>query len=345
MFDDIISQIPVPANFSGENGEKLNKPYRKCRNISPNGLVEAMEQLLVFNQSLIKTINFMKMIWNKSAIKALQVFNWMFFVMMIAANYLANALPFNNKTTGQLSAQYPNLFVPAPITFAIWGIIYISLLFFCIKQSKSLFKSHVDEATADTVGTIGSRFIVTCILNILWMLSWHYEYLIFSVFVMLALLVQLININARLNAIVPYLNKTSRTAIKIPFGSYLGWICIATIANITAALVGTNWEGWGQSQTFWATIMILVGTIISSWALLKLKNAYIGLSVIWALTGIIIARLEADLYYRFIVWSAVFGIVLIATAMIVEITGSLFRTSKIKVLDSKLDHNHKAAVL
>lgn len=287
----------------------------------------------------------MKTIWNKSAIKALQVFNWMFFVMMVGANYLANALPFNNKTTGQLSAQYPNLFVPAPVTFAIWGIIYILLLFFCIKQSKSLFKGHVDEATADTVGTIGSRFIVTCILNVLWMLSWHYEYLVFSVFVMLALLVQLININARLNVITSYLNKTSRMAIKAPFGSYLGWICIATIANITAALVGTNWEGWGQSETFWATMMILVGTVISSWALLKLKNAYIGLSVAWALTGIIIARLEADDYYRFIVWSAVFGILLVVAAIIVEITGSLFRTPKIKVLSSKLDPNHKTVTV
>lgn len=287
----------------------------------------------------------MKTTWNKSAIKALQVFNWMFFVMMVGANYLANALPFNNKTTGQLSAQYPNLFVPAPITFTIWGIIYISLLFFCIKQSKSLFKGHVDEATADTVGTIGSRFIVTCILNVLWMLSWHYEYLVFSVFVMLALLVQLININARLNVITPYLNKTSRMAIKAPFGSYLGWICIATIANITAALVGTNWEGWGQSETFWATTLILVGTVISSWALLKLKNAYIGLSVAWALTGIIIARLEADDYYRFIVWSAVFGILLVVAAIIVEITGSLFRTPKIKVLSSKLDPNHKTVTV
>jgi hypothetical protein len=287
----------------------------------------------------------MKTIWNKSVIKALQVFNWMFFVMMVGANYLANALPFNNKTTGQLSAQYPNLFVPAPITFAIWGVIYLLLLFFCIKQSKSLFKSHVDEATADTVGTIGSRFIVTCILNVLWMLSWHYEYLVFSVFVMLALLIQLININARLNVITPYLNKTSRMAIKAPFGSYLGWICIATIANVTAVLVGTNWEGLGQSETFWATTLILVGAVICSWALMKLKNAYIGLSVVWALTGIIIARLEADDYYRFIVWSAVFGILLIVGAMIVEMTGSLFRTSKVKVVDSNLDHNHKTVVL
>ena len=220
----------------------------------------------------------MKTVWNKSAIKALQVFNWVFFAAMVTANYLANALPFNNKTTGQVSGQYPNLFVPAPLTFAIWGVIYLLLLLFCIKQSKSMFQKHVDEATADTVGIIGARFIVSCILNVLWILSWHYDYLVFSVFVMLALLTQLIIINARLNLITPYLNKTSRMAIKAPFGGYLGWICIATIANVTAVLVGTGWDGWGQSETFWATTMIFVGALISSWALLKLKNAIYGIS-------------------------------------------------------------------
>ena len=286
----------------------------------------------------------MKTVRNKSAIKALQVFNWVFFIAMIGANYLANALPFNDKTTGQVSAQYPNLFVPSPITFGIWGVIYVLLLFFCIKQSKSMFQKHTDDATADTVGTIGLRFIVTCILNILWMLSWHYDYLIFSMFVMLALLTQLVTINARLNTLTPYLNKTSRMALKAPFGGYLGWICIATIANVTAVLVGTGWDGWGQSETFWATTMIFVGAVISSWALLRLKNAYLGLAVVWALAGIIIARLEADVYYRFIVWTAVFGIVLVAAAVIVEVTGSLFRTSKVKVTDPKLGHNPKTAV-
>lgn len=133
-------------------------------------------------------------------------------------------------------------------------------------------------------------------------------------------------------------------AIKAPFGGYLGWICIATIANLTAVLVGIGWDGWGQSETFWATTMILVGALISSWALLKLKNAYLGLSVVWALAGIIIARLEADVYHRFIVWSAVFGMLVVVAAIVVEVTGSLFRTSKIKVVDPNVDQNSKTAV-
>lgn len=274
----------------------------------------------------------MKTPWNKSAVKAYQILNWVFFSAMVFVNYLANALPINDKTTGQLSNQYPNLFVPAPLTFSIWGVIYLLLLWFCIKQSKSLFSGQTDPATAETVSVVGPRFIVTCILNMVWIFSWHYEYIAFSVFIMVLFLAQLINLNARIHTLTPYLATSSRFTVKAPFGVYLGWICIATVANTTALLVYSNWNGWGQSEVFWASAMALVGAIIGSYALLKLRNAYIGLAVIWALIGVIIARVDAEVYHRFVVWAAVFGIVLVGAAVIIEITGSLFRSRKVKVV-------------
>jgi hypothetical protein len=282
--------------------------------------------------------------WNKSAVKTYQILNWVFFSAMVFVNYLANALPINDKTTGQLSNQYPNLFVPAPITFSIWGVIYLLLLWFCIKQSKSLFSTQADPATAETVSVVGPRFIVTCILNMVWIFSWHYEYIVFSVFIMVLFLAQLINLNARVHTLTPYLANTSRFTVKAPFGVYLGWICIATVANTTALLVYSNWNGWGQSEVFWASAMALVGAVIGSYALLKLRNAYIGLAVIWALIGVIIARLDAEVYHRFVVWSAVFGIVIVSAAVIAEITGSLFRTKKVKVVGTTNTSTHTTII-
>lgn len=282
--------------------------------------------------------------WNKSAVKTYQILNWVFFSAMVFVNYLANALPINDKTTGQLSNQYPNLFVPAPITFSIWGVIYLLLLWFCIKQSKSLFSSQADPATAETVSVIGPRFIATCILNMVWIFAWHYEYIAFSVFIMVLFLAQLINLNARLDTLTPYLAKASRFTVKAPFGVYLGWICIATVANTTALLVYSNWNGWGQSDVFWASSLALVGAIIGSYALLKLRNAYIGLAVIWAFIGVIIARLDAEVYHRFVVWSAVFGIVIVSAAILGEITGSLFRTKKVKVVGTTQTPAHTTII-
>ena len=49
------------------------------------------------------------------------------FVIVVAVNVLAVRLPLNGSTPQQISDQYPNLFVPAGLTFSIWGIIYLLL--------------------------------------------------------------------------------------------------------------------------------------------------------------------------------------------------------------------------
>ena len=49
------------------------------------------------------------------------------YVVMIAMNGLANALPLNGRTTGAVSDAYGNLFAPTGLTFAIWGVIYLLL--------------------------------------------------------------------------------------------------------------------------------------------------------------------------------------------------------------------------
>ncbi|MFY7910860.1 MAG: hypothetical protein ACOVO2_14935 [Emticicia sp.] len=267
----------------------------------------------------------MNTIAKQIGVKTIQILNWGFFMIMVATNYLANAVPFNNKTTGQLSDQYPNLFVPAGITFSIWGIIYLLLLIFCVKQSKNLFSKSPDPSTNALVDKIGLRFVVSCILNSLWILYWHYEHLFFSILIMLALLITLIDIVRRIH----FLNKN--TEIQVPgvtkavFGIYLGWICIATIANITAILVFFGWNGFGQSEVFWTCLMVMIGAFIVSITVLNFNNAFIGVSVLWAFIGIIIKRIEAPEYQRFIVWVTVFAMIIVITSIFLETTKSAFR--------------------
>lgn len=206
---------------------------------------------------------------------SLKVINIAAFVIMVFMNYLANAMPLGGKTTGELSAQYPNLFVPAGITFSIWGIIYILLLGFVILQFR--------EENRAMVNAIGWLFTFSCILNSLWILAWHYENLALSLIIMLLLLVTLIMINYRLT---PYGGGITKAA----FGIYLGWICIATIANVTAILVSVNWQGLGISNEVWTVVMILAGTVITLLILKTYRNPFTGIAVIWALAGIMIAR-------------------------------------------------------
>lgn len=267
----------------------------------------------------------MNSIAKQIGVKTLQILNWVFFMIMVVTNYLANAVPFNDKTTGQLSEQYPNLFVPAGITFSIWGVIYLLLLIFCVKQSKNFFSQTPDPSTNALVDKIGLRFIVSCILNSLWILYWHYEHLFFSVLIMLSILITLIDIVRRIN----FLSKNTELQIpiiaKAAFGMYLGWICIATIANITAVLVFFGWDAFGQSEVFWTCLMVIIGAIIAGWILAKLNNAFIGAAVLWAFVGIIIKRIEAPEYHRFIVWITIFAFIIVATSIIFETTKAAFR--------------------
>jgi hypothetical protein len=219
--------------------------------------------------------------------------NILFFAVMIVMNYLANALPLNGKTTGALSDSFPNLFVPAGLTFSIWGVIYLLLLVFCVTQFTS--------SNQAVISRIGWLFAVSCIFNALWIVAWHYERLPLSLILMLGLLVSLIWINIIVKDL-PY------GLIKAAFGIYMGWICIATIANVTALLVTYNWNGFGLSGETWTVIMIIVGALITVMALWWLDNPFIGLSVVWAFAGIMIKR-QADYRTIFIVAAVALGVV------------------------------------
>ena len=52
----------------------------------------------------------------------------------LVMNALANALPLNGRTTGEISDAFPNLFAPAGYVFSIWGLIYLGLLAFAVYQ-------------------------------------------------------------------------------------------------------------------------------------------------------------------------------------------------------------------
>lgn len=224
--------------------------------------------------------------------------NLVFFAAMIVMNYLANALPLNGRTTGQLSDAWPNLFVPAGITFSIWGVIYIMLLVFCVIQFISGYQAVITR--------IGWLFGATCLFNALWIVAWHYERLPLSLILMLGLLVSLIWINVFIKD-MPY------GFFKAAFGVYLGWICIATIANVTALLVNYGWGAFGISEETWTIIMILVGTLVVALAIRSFDNPFIGFSVVWAFIGIMIKR-QADVRSIFI--TAAVAMVLVAAVLL-----------------------------
>lgn len=250
-----------------------------------------------------------------SSVKTLQILNVIGFLIMLTLNYLAVALPLNGKSTGELSDKYPNLFVPAGATFSIWGIIYLLLLIFTVYQASTLFSNKASRVNT-IVQKIGIWYFVSSLLNASWIMVWHYELVPISVAVMLVMLLSLIIVNFAIYNGSAHLTRWERFVTKAPFGVYLGWICVATIANVTSWLTGIGWQG-GFEQDTWAVLMIVIGGLITFVAASRLHNGYLALAVVWAFGGIIAKRLDQEpIYYSIVFVAGVVALLLLIYALV-----------------------------
>jgi hypothetical protein len=210
------------------------------------------------------------------------------FLAMVSINALANILPINNITTGEVSDSYPDLFAPAGITFSIWGFIYLLLGVFILYQL-GVFGSVTKKSTIQSVNVF---FLLSSLANIAWIFSWHYDLIALSLICMCVILYSLIRI-AHLLAPLTFTRK-EYVCVRLPFSIYFGWITIATIANVTALLVSLNWDGFGVAESTWMIVVLCIGTIIGVRRMLADKDLAFGLVFIWAYTGILIKHLSSQ---------------------------------------------------
>jgi hypothetical protein len=226
---------------------------------------------------------------NVSKQKTFALLNLAGFILMIVMNFLANYLPVNNKTTGELSDLYPNLFVPAGFTFAIWGIIYLLLLIFVIFQLNRAFQN---QNQAYFISKIGYWFLISCVANASWILAWHHEKVLLSLVIMLILFFSLITIYNHLNIGTGPVNRNEKYMLNVPFSIYFAWINVAIVANVTVLLVDSGWGRFGLSEQFWTITILGVITVITLFFLIRRKDLYFSLVILWAFYGILNKRMH-----------------------------------------------------
>lgn len=246
-------------------------------------------------------------------VRLYQILNTIGFIVTIIVNGLANGIPLNGKTTGEISDSYPDLFAPAGITFAIWGVIYAGLGLFILYQLGFLSKDKKEYL--EFVSRIGWSFVIASIANSLWIIAWHYDKIGISVLIMLILLISLIDIYEKVNK-----NKASsiiqKIAVQWVFSIYLSWISVATIANITTFLVSINWNGFGIPPQIWTMLVILIATILTLGFVFYKKDIPYALVTEWAFLGILIKHVTFfGGEYK--------GIIIIAAFCMVIIFGSI----------------------
>jgi len=213
-----------------------------------------------------------------------QVINIFAVIATIVVNGLANAMPLNNQTTGEISNRFQVYFVPAGYVFSIWGLIYLGLILFAIYQALPSQREN------QRLARIGYLFALSCLANIAWLFLWHYEQFVLTLVAMFSLLGLLIAIYLRLDIGRVKVTKGESWLIHVPFSMYLGWVTVATIANVTTTLSYLNWSGWGISAELWALIMLMVSAIIAVTVYLTRKDRTYVLVIIWAFVGIAVKQ-------------------------------------------------------
>lgn len=233
----------------------------------------------------------------KGRLITLAIANILAFIAVLVVNYLAVSLPIWGMTTGALSDLYPNLFTPAWLTFSIRGLIYAMVLWFVVRQLIDLFKKNSIWITKK----VGIRFLLSCVANMGRIFAWHYTQLFLSVLIMLFFLVVLIVIANKVKLGKKLGKRTDKLLVQVPFSLYLGWISVATIANISTWLVNIQWTMFGMTPIFRTILMIIIATVLALIALYKKYNVIFALVVVRAFIGIIIKTLWAEVVYTQII--------------------------------------------
>jgi hypothetical protein len=201
-------------------------------------------------------------------------------IATITVNVLANALPINGLGTGDISDMFEVYFVPAGYVFSVWGVIYLAIAAYTIYQALPVQRDN------PVLRRIGWLYVLGSIANIAWIFLWHYLLFVPTLAAMLTLLGTLIAIYLMLRQPRRTPSASEKWLVRLPFSIYLGWITVATIANITAVLDYVQWNAWGIAPEIWTIIMLVAGSIIAALMALTRADVTYGLVLVWAFAGI-----------------------------------------------------------
>jgi hypothetical protein len=218
-----------------------------------------------------------------------QTANLLSVLLALIVNILATALPLNNQTTAQISDRFKVFFVPAGYVFAIWGIIYVGWIAFTVYQFLPVHKE------SPRLRGLGYLFALTGVFNAAWLFCWQYNHFTLSVLVMLILLGLLIASYLKLNVSRTSVGSAEKWCVDIPISVYLGWISVATIANISDWLYFVHWDGFGIAPPAWAVIMLTVASLLGLWMALTRRDSGYLFVFVWAFAGIAIKQAAAPL--------------------------------------------------
>lgn len=223
---------------------------------------------------------------------------------------------------GGLFTDDATLIAPAGPAFSIWSVIYVGLAAYVVWQwlpvaTRSEWAARTRLPAAASIA-----------LNGIWLLTVQADLVWLSVIVILAIAVSL-GLVLRAIATVPRESVLEDIVVGVVFGLYLGWVCVATCANIASYLVGLG-VSTETTAAVWITVAVLaLVVLLASFLVYRAGHismqAAIAAAAAWGAGWIAVGRFTGDLRSDVVAYAAIVAaivVVLAAIALVVRQQGS-----------------------
>jgi TspO/MBR family len=174
-------------------------------------------------------------------------------------------------TQADISNMFPSAITPAGITFSIWSVIYLSWIIAGIYVA--FFQEKKRSIDNKTIILFSSAIALTGV----WLIPWGYVWVGTALIVMILIL--------GLLKYVFHQTRTTHPTMKYSVELTLGWINIATVANITIWLLSIGYTGSGISEIYWAIGVLGLALILTLYYQIRYRAYIISLVFLWTMLG------------------------------------------------------------
>lgn len=210
------------------------------------------------------------------------------------------------------------LLTPAPITFAIWGPIFLLLGLFYFYQARDLLPGR-EDVEMPFIRQVSVFFLLSSVMSTVWFVTWTSRLIWASVAAMFIYLITILAAYFRLGINLVERSRRERLFVTAGWSMYAGWVTVATIVNTTTGFVYTGFDNLPFTELQW-TITISLTAVLIYLIFLFYRRDYIFAGVgVWALTGLSITHINPAPPSNFIVLvTSIIGALVISISMVLR---------------------------
>ncbi|MGG5257768.1 TspO/MBR family protein [Phycicoccus avicenniae] len=212
------------------------------------------------------------------------------------------------ESSGGALAADATYVAPAGPAFSIWSVIYAGLLGYTVWQWLP------GQATDRRHRSIGWLAAVSMVLNAAWLLVTQQSWLWASVVVIIALWATLVVLVLRLQEHPSY-GTPETVLVDGTFGLYLGWVSVATFANIVATVSASGVDLDGTAGVVVALVVLAVVAALGTWLARRLGGRWaVAAAIAWGLAWLAWGRLTDEPSSALVALGAIAAAVVVVTA-------------------------------